>query len=79
MRKVLLSLAAAVAMGAAFTITSANAAPVSPSGLAPSIEDTSMVQDVQRRCWHRWNSRWRCVYRGYRVYRGHGWRGSRWR
>jgi hypothetical protein len=74
MRKVLLSLVAAVAMGAGFTMTSANAAPVSPSALQPSIADTGLTEDVQwRRCWHRWrSSRTVCQYRG-----GHGWRWSR--
>ena len=57
MRKVLLSLVAAVAMGACFTMTNANAAPVSPSALQPSIIDTSLTEDVQwRRCWHRWRT-----------------------
>jgi hypothetical protein len=75
MRKVLLSLVAAVAMGAGFTMTSANAAPVSPSALQPSIIDTGLTEDVQwRRCWHRWrSSRVVCRY-----WRGrHYWRWSR--
>jgi hypothetical protein len=77
MRKVLLSLVAAVAIGAGFTMTSANAAPVSPSALQPSIIDTGLTEDVQwrrRRCWHRpYTSRVVCRYwRG-----GHGWRWSR--
>lgn len=78
MRKVLLSLVAAVAMGAGFTMTNANAAPLSPSALQPSIIDTSLTEDVQRRrCWHRWrSSRTACVWRGGRHY----WRWSRrWR
>ncbi len=82
MRKVLLSLVAAVAIGAGFTMTSANAAPVSPSALQPSIIDTAMVEDVRwvRRCRHNWrNSRVRCV-RVWRPGRGHYWRWSRrWR
>ena len=77
MRKVLLSLAAAVAMGAAFTVTSANAAPVTPSALQPALVDSSMVEDVRwvRRCGHYWrNSRVRC----WTVWRpGHYWRWSR--
>ena len=77
MRKVLLSLVAAVAIGAGFTMTSASAAPVSPSALQPSIIDTSLTEDVQRRCWHRWrSSRTVCAWRGGRHY----WRWSRrWR
>jgi hypothetical protein len=76
MRKVLLSLVAAVAMGAGFTMTSANAAPVSPSALEPSIIDTRLTEDVQwRRCWHRWRTSYR-VCRWGRPY--HGWRRSRW-
>jgi hypothetical protein len=76
MRKVLLSLAAAAVMGgAAFTMTSANAAPVSPSALQASITDTNLTEDAQwrrRRCWHRpYSSRVRCVVRG------HYWRWSR--
>ena len=75
MRKVLLSLVAAVAMGAGFTMTSANAAPLSPSALQPSIIDTTLTEDVQwRRCWHRWrSSRTVCAWRGGRHY----WRWSR--
>jgi hypothetical protein len=74
MRKVLLSLVAAVAMGAGFTMTNANAAPVSPSALQPSIIDTDLTENVQwRRCWHRW----RTSYRVCRYYGGHGWRWSR--
>jgi len=78
MRKVLLSLVAAVAIGAGFTMTSANAAPVSPSALQPSIVDTGLTEDVQwRRCWHRWRTS-RVVCRYWRG--GHGWRWSRrWR
>jgi len=74
MRKVLLSLAAAAAIGTAFTVTSANAAPVTPSALQPSIIDTGLTEDVQyRRCWHRWRtSRVVCRYWG-----GHHWRWSR--
>jgi len=74
MRKVLLSLVAAVAMGAGFTMTNANAAPVLPSALQPSIADTGLTEDVQwRRCWHRWRSSARvCRWRG-----GHYWRWSR--
>ena len=75
MRKVLLSLVAAVAIGAGFTMTNANAAPVSPSALQPSIIDTGLTEDVQwRRCWHRWrSSRVVCRY-----WRGrHYWRWSR--
>jgi hypothetical protein len=76
MRKVLLSLVAAAAMGgAAFTMTSVNAAPMSPSALQESIIDTNLTEEVQRRrCWHRWRtSRVACRYwRG-----GHYWRSSR--
>jgi hypothetical protein len=80
MRKVMLSLVAAVAIGAGFTMpTGANAAPVSPSALQPSIADSNLVEDVRwvRRCAHHWrNSRVRC----YRVWRPHYWRSSRrWR
>ena len=75
MRKVLLSLVAALAIGAGFTMTNANAAPVSPSALQPSIIDTSLTEDVQwRRCWHRWRTSGR-VCRWYRG--GHHWRWSR--
>jgi hypothetical protein len=81
MRKVLLSLVATVAIGAGFTITSTNAAPVSPSALQPSITDTGLTEDVQwRRCWHRWrSSRVVCRYwrGGYRWRGGHHWRWSR--
>ena len=76
MRKVLLSLVAAAALSAAaFTMTSANAAPVSPSAIQPSIADTDMTDTVQwRRCWHRWRSSYRvCRYWG----GGHYWRWSR--
>ena len=77
MRKVLLSLVAAVAMGAGFTMTTgANAAPVSPSALQPSIADTNAIEDVRwvRRCGHNWrNSRTRC----WTVWRSHYWRWSR--
>ena len=65
MRKVLLSLVAAVAMGAGFTMTNANAAPVSPSAMLPSIAEGNLTEDVQwrrRRCWHTgYYSRVRCV------------------
>ena len=47
MRKVLLSLVAAVAIGAGFTMTNASAAPVSPSALQPSIADTGLTEDVR--------------------------------
>jgi hypothetical protein len=60
-------------------MTNANAAPVSPSALAPSIEDTSLTDNVQwRRCFHRWrSSRVVCRYWGRP---GHYWRWSRrWR
>ena len=75
MRKVLLSLAIAAAVGAGFATTGANAAPVLPSALQPSIIDTNLTEEVQRRrCWHRWrSSRVTCRYwRG-----GHYWRSSR--
>ena len=80
MRKVLLSLVAAAAIGAGFTMTGANAAPVTPSALQPALADSSNVEDVRwvRRCGHNWrNSRVRC----WTVWRpGHGWRWSRrWR
>lgn len=79
MRKVLLSLAAAVAIGACFTTTNANAAPLSPSAIQPSIIETDLTEDVQwrrRRCWHRpYSSRVRC-WVGPRPY--HYWRRSRW-
>lgn len=76
MRKVLLSLVAATALaGAALTMTNANAAPVSPSALQPSIADTDLTDNVQwRRCWHRWRTS-RVWCRWY----GHRWRWSRWR
>lgn len=78
MRKVMLSLVAAVAIGAGFTMTTpANAAPISPSALQPSIADSDLIEDVRwvRRCAHNWrNSRVRC----WRVWRGgHYWRWSR--
>jgi hypothetical protein len=77
MRKVLLSLVAAAAIGAGFTmISTANAAPVTPSAMLPSIAEGNLTEDVQwrrRRCWHTgYYSRVRCVWRG-----GHGWRWSR--
>lgn len=79
MSKVLLSLAAAMAMGVGFTMTSANAAPVSPSAIQPSIIETDLTEDVQwrrRRCWHRpYTSRVRCWWAGPRY---HYWRRSRW-
>lgn len=77
MRKILLSVGVAAAMGAAaLTMTNANAAPVSPTALAPSIEDTNLTENVQwRRCWHRWRSSYRvCRWHG-RPY--HNWRRSR--
>lgn len=77
MRKVLLSAAVAVVMGAGFSMTGATAAPVTPSALQPALVDSDMVQDVRwvRRCGHNWrNSRVRC----WRVWRpGHYWRWSR--
>ncbi len=65
---------AALAIGAGLTMRNANAAPVSPSALEPSILDTSMTEDVQwRRCWHRWrSSRIVCRWHG----RCHYWRGG---
>ena len=77
MRKLVLSLVAAVAMGAGFTMSSANAAPVAPSAIQPSIVDTGLTEDVQwRRCNHRWRTSrvvcWRGGMRG-----GHRWRWSR--
>ena len=79
MRKVLLSLAAVAAIGFGFSMTNANAAPVSPSAIQPSILETGLTEDVQwrrRRCWHRpYTSRVRCAYWGPRY---HGWRRSRW-
>jgi len=77
MRKVLLSLVAAAAMSAAaFTMTNANAAPVSPSALQPSIADSNLTDNVQwRRCWHRWRtSRTWCRWHGRHH---HYWRWSR--
>lgn len=77
MRKLLLSLVAALAIGAGFTMTNANAAPVAPSAVQPALVDSNLVEDVRwvRRCGHNWrNSRVRC----WRVWRpGHGWRWSR--
>jgi hypothetical protein len=77
MRKVLLSATVAVAMGAGFSMTSANATPMTPSALQPALVDSDVVQDVRwvRRCRHYWRwSRVRCV----NVWRpGHGWRWSR--
>lgn len=77
MRKLLLSLVAALAIGAGFTLTNANAAPVAPSAVQPALVDSNLVEDVRwvRRCGHNWrNSRVRC----WRVWRpGHGWRWSR--
>jgi hypothetical protein len=82
MRKVLLSVAVAVAMGAGFSMTSANAAPVTPSAVQPALVDSNVVQDVRwvRRCRHVWRgSRVRCA----RIWvpgGGHHWRWSRrWR
>jgi hypothetical protein len=76
MRKVLLSLVAAVAITTGFSMTSASAAPVSPSALQPTIADTNLVEDVRwvRRCWrNRWgNLRCRTFWRP-----GHYWRWSR--
>jgi len=79
MRKVLLSLVAALAMGAGFAMTSVNAAPVSPSALQPSILDAGLTEDVQwRRCWHRWRTSTRvCRWHGRYWRGGHGWRWSR--
>ncbi|MBX9774958.1 MAG: hypothetical protein K2Y71_11175 [Xanthobacteraceae bacterium] len=80
MRKVLLSLVAAAAIGASFTMMpTANAAPVSPSALAPALVDSNIVEDVRwvRRCRHNWrNSRVRC-WTVWRPGRGHYWRWSR--
>ena len=77
MRKVLLSAAVAVAMGAGFSMTGAAAAPITPSAVQPALVDSNIVEDVRwvRRCGHNWrNSRVRC----WRVWRpGHGWRWSR--
>jgi hypothetical protein len=82
MRKVLLSLVAALAIGAGFTMTNANAAPLSPSALQPSIVDSSLAEEVRwvRRCRHNWrNSRVRC-WTVWRPGGGHYWRWSRrWR
>ena len=80
MRKLLLSMAAAVAVaGALMMPTSASAAPVSPPGFQPAIIDSTMVQDVQWRCWHGGYSRRFCRgYGGYGGYGGHGWRRSHW-
>jgi hypothetical protein len=76
MRKVLFSLVAAAAIGAGFTVTNANAAPVAPSAVAPAIADSNLAQDVRwvRRCWvNRWgHTRCRTFWRG-----GHDWRWSR--
>jgi hypothetical protein len=69
MRKVLLSLVVAVAMGFGFTMMNANAAPVSPSAVQPSVIDTGLTEDVQWRG-HRHHWRWS---RGHR----HHWRWSR--
>lgn len=80
MRKVLLSLVAAIAMGAGFTMTNASAAPITPSAMQPALADSGLIEDVRwvRRCGHNWrNSRVRC----WTVWRpGHNWRWSRrWR
>jgi hypothetical protein len=79
MRKVLLSLIAAVAMGFGFTMTNANAAPVSPSALQPSVIDTTLTEDVQwRRHYHHW--RWsgrRFHHWRWSGHRFHHWRWSR--
>jgi hypothetical protein len=80
MRKVLLSAAAALAIGGGFSMTSASAAPVTPSALQPSIIDTDLTEDVQwrRRCRHHWRSSRVVCWRGWRG--GHHWRWSRrWR
>jgi hypothetical protein len=78
MRKVLLSAAVAmVAMGAGFSMTSANAAPVTPSALQPALVDSNVVEDVRwvRRCRHNWRT---SGVRCWRVWRpGHSWRWSR--
>lgn len=77
MRKVLLSLVAAAAMSAGFTVTNVHAAPVSPSAIQPALADSNIAEDVRwvRRCGHNWrNSRARC----WNVWRpGHYWRWSR--
>ena len=77
MRKLLLSLAAVVAMGAGISMTGVHAAPVTPSALQPALVDSNTVEDVRwvRRCGHNWrNSRTRC----WNVWRpGHYWRWSR--
>jgi hypothetical protein len=80
MRKVLLALVAAVAIGAGFSMTGANAAPVTPSALQPALVDTNVVDDVRwvRRCGHNWRTSYRrcwTVWRGWRG--GHRWRWSR--
>lgn len=77
MRTVLLSAAVTLAMGAGFSMTNVNAAPLTPSALQPALVDSNVVEDVRwvRRCRHHWrSSRARCVT----VWRpGHGWRWSR--
>jgi hypothetical protein len=82
MRKVLLSAAVAVAIGAGFSMTGASAATMTPSALQPALADANLTEEVRwvRRCRHYWRwSRVRCV----RVWvpgRGHYWRWSRrWR
>jgi hypothetical protein len=77
MRKLLLSLFAAIAIAAGFTLTGANAAPTTPSALQPAVADSNIAEEVRwvRRCRHYWRgSRVRC----WRVWvPGHYWRWSR--
>jgi hypothetical protein len=83
MRKVLLSLAAAVAIGAGVSATGASATPMTPSALQPALVDTNVVDDVRwvRRCWHGYRTsfrRCRAVWvPGYRWRGRHYWRWSR--
>ncbi len=64
MRKLLLGLAGAGALGLAVSAVPANAGVF--TGLQkPEVESNTL--DVQRRCWHRrWSSRWRCHRRWHR-------------
>lgn len=70
MRKLMLALAAAGALGLATSAVPANAGVF--TGLQmPEVE--SNLIDVQRRCHHRrWSSRWRCHRRWHRRHYYHG-------
>jgi hypothetical protein len=71
MRSAILALPVVLTVGA-FGATSASAAPISGQAILDAAAQQSIVEDVQRRCWHRWRSS-RVICR----YWGHGWRWSR--